>query len=134
MKGSYILVIYIPKNIEIIIGALGRILFNVGYYLYVGSGMGINGSATLENRVKRHLLPSNNKKIHWHIDYLLNNENSFIIKIYIIPSLVRLECIIAAEIDAYSEKNVKDFGSSDCRCNSHLFYFKEFERFDYLKN
>ena len=78
MKGSYILVIYIPEMNEITIGALGNIIFNEGFYLYIGSAMGGYGSATLENRVKRHISPSNNKKTHWHIDYLLNYEKSII--------------------------------------------------------
>lgn len=127
MKGSYILVISILDNIDLIVGALGRISFEKGTYLYIGSGMGGNGSAALERRVNKHLRPSTQKKTHWHIDFILNHERSSLNRIYIIPSLIRLECIIAKELIEISDSSVKDFGSSDCQCRSHMFYFKNFE-------
>jgi len=129
MKGSYILVIFLSKKVKIEIGALGALSFFKGYYLYVGSAMGNNGSTTLENRVKRHLSDSANKKLHWHIDYLLYDENFLIIKLYIVPSLMRLECVIARDIQEVSDSFIKNFGSTDCSCKSHLFYFKEFRKF-----
>ncbi len=129
MKGSYILVLFLSKKVEIEIGALGALSFFKGYYLYVGSAMGNFGSATLENRVKRHLTDSANKKIHWHIDYLLNDEFFLITKLYIVPSLMRLECVIARDIMEVSDSFIKNFGSTDCSCKSHLFYFKEFKKF-----
>ncbi|MFW9781328.1 MAG: DUF123 domain-containing protein [Candidatus Heimdallarchaeota archaeon] len=126
MKGTYILVIFIPNKIEIEIGALGRKIFDKGYYLYVGSAMGTQGSATLENRIKRHISLPYNKKIHWHIDYLLVSQKIFMYRLYIIPSLLRLECTIAREIAEISDNRIQEFGSSDCDCPSHLFYFKKF--------
>ena len=131
MKGSYILVIQIPETNEITIGALGNILFNEGFYLYIGSAMGHNSSTTLENRVKRHISTSYNKKTHWHIDYLLAHERSIITQLYLIPSLFRLECIIAKEIMDLSDDIIEDFGSSDCICISHLYYFQQFKEFIY---
>ena len=118
MKGTYILVINLHKKSRIRIGSLGYILFNKGFYFYVGSAMGRN---LLLNRVKRHIL-SNNKKLHWHIDYLLANSNSIINRLYLIPSSERWECIIANELMDITDGYVKDFGSSDCNCISHLFY------------
>jgi len=129
MKGSYILVIFLPKNVKIEIGALGSLTFSKGYYFYVGSAMGTIGSATLENRVKRHLSDSANKKFYWHIDYLLNDEGFSISKLYIVPSLMRLECVIARDIKEVSDSYIKNFGSTDCSCKSHLFYFKEYRKF-----
>jgi len=131
MKGSYILVIYLKKQSTIKIGSLGKISFNKGYYLYVGSAMGPNGSSTLINRVRRHILDAKDKKLHWHIDYLLSSSNSFIKKLYLIPSLQSYECIIAQEILLCSENYIKDFGSSDCQCKSHLLYFKKFNEFNH---
>ncbi|MHA2005819.1 MAG: GIY-YIG nuclease family protein [Promethearchaeota archaeon] len=133
MKGSYILVTYLPEPVEIDIGALGMLLFNEGFYLYIGSAMGNSGSASLVNRVKRHVLPSNKKKLHWHIDYLLNYENITIMKIYIIPSLQRLECSIAMELMDLANDFLRGFGSSDCNCKSHLYYFKTLEGFKRFK-
>lgn len=74
MKGSYCLIINVEKDTKIKIGKkLGIINFKKGCYVYVGSAMN-----SLESRVKRHL--SDNKKKHWHIDYLLLNKNSKIKK------------------------------------------------------
>ena len=132
MKGSYILVIYIPEKVIIYVGSLGKLTFNQGFYLYIGSAMGNFGSSTLVNRVKRHLQPSENKKTHWHIDYLLNQKRNFISQLYLIPSLERLECIIAKDLlQRHADDHIKDFGSSDCTCQSHLFYFKEFKEFSF---
>ena len=92
MKGSYCLIINVEKDTKIKIGKkLGIINFKKGCYVYVGSAMN-----SLESRVKRHL--SDNKKKHWHIDYLLLNKNSKIEKIYTKESGEKLECEIAKKI------------------------------------
>lgn len=126
MKGTYIIVAYLLDNSRISIGSLGEIDFVKGSYLYIGSAMGNKGSMTLENRIKRHISNLNDKKIFWHIDYLLKNKKCVITHIYLIPSIMRLECIISEEISNNSDNLVRDFGSSDCRCPSHLYYFHEF--------
>ncbi|MHA2290411.1 MAG: GIY-YIG nuclease family protein [Promethearchaeota archaeon] len=126
MKGTYIIVIRLLNDSKIKVGSLGRLDFLQGYYLYIGSAMGNKGSTTLENRVKRHILISNKKRTHWHIDYLLINKSSRITHIYLIPSLSRLECIISEEISRRSDNSVSNFGSSDCACLSHLYFFQEF--------
>ncbi|MFX1497399.1 MAG: DUF123 domain-containing protein [Promethearchaeota archaeon] len=126
MKGSYLLIIFLEKERSIKIGSLGAILFSKGFYLYVGSAMGEKGSSTLLNRVKRHLSNSNSKRVHWHIDYLLADTFTKVTKVYLIPSITALECIIARDLLANSEGYIKDFGSSDCNCISHLFWFKNF--------
>jgi Uri superfamily endonuclease len=126
MKGSYILVIRLKKEKIIKIGSLGNFLFSRGFYLYVGSAMGNTGSSTLLNRVQRHFLNKNEKKLHWHIDYLLADKNSFIAKLYLIPSIQSLECIVAQELLEKCDDFIKNFGSSDCNCISHLFYFQNF--------
>jgi Uri superfamily endonuclease len=88
--------------------------------------MGRSGSSTLNNRVKRHVSLSSTKKIHWHIDYLLENENSLITRVFLIPSNQKLECKISQELFNLSNSNIKSFGSSDCNCKSHLLYFRDF--------
>ena len=112
MKGSYLLVIKNENNAIIQIGKLGEIEFKKGYYIYVGSAL--NG---LEQRIKRHLRL--NKKIHWHIDYLL--KKSKIIDVFYKENDTREECLIAKKLD---EKlySITGFGCSDCKCKSHLFY------------
>ena len=126
MKGSYILLIFLLDETRIRIGSLGLLTFPKGYYLYVGSAMGGNSSTSLENRVRRHISESHHKKLFWHIDYFLANDISIMIKIYLIPSLIRLECVLAGEILSVCDNYVKGFGSSDCLCSSHLLYFKDF--------
>jgi len=54
MKGSFILAIFLDKDINLKIGKLGTAFFKKGFYYYVGSAMGSYGSNTLISRVKRH--------------------------------------------------------------------------------
>lgn len=127
MKGSYILVIFLEEEKSIRIGSLGKCKFPKGYYLYVGSAMGNSGSSSLINRVKRHLLNKNEKKLYWHVDYFLADTHSYIKKVYLIPSNKPLECILAQELMVKCDNLIKNFGSSDCNCISHLFYFQDFK-------
>ena len=126
MRGTYIIVIHLQENSKIIIGSLGKLDFIKGYYLYIGSAMGKKGSATLENRIKRHVSEPNNKNLFWHVDYLLVSKFCLITKIYLIPTIIRLECIISKELYRSSDNYIKNFGSSDCQCPSHLYHFTEF--------
>ncbi len=125
MKGTYLLCLLLKERIELEVAALGNLEFNKGNYIYVGSAMANKGSSSLINRVKRHLKDSAEKKLHWHIDFFLKNKKVEIIKIYLIPSKIKLECTIAKELEKSSEDSIKNFGSSDCKCKSHLFYFNK---------
>ena len=127
MKGTYIIVIHLQENSKITIGSLGKLNFIKGFYLYFGSAMGDKGSTTLENRVKRHISKPKEKRIFWHIDYLLTNKKCVITHIYLIPSSIRLECIISNDISENSDNLINNFGSSDCECPSHLYYFQNFQ-------
>ena len=84
--------------------------------------MGKSGSSTLKNRVLRHLRLPEKKRKHWHIDYLLDNKNMKIIKIFLIPCEIKLECSCAKELINYCGSFIKGFGCSDCKCKSHLAY------------
>jgi len=112
MKGSYVLVIEMKKDTNIIIGKKGNIFFKKGFYAYIGSAL--NG---IEQRVNRHL--RDDKKFHWHIDYLL--EYSEIKKIFYKEKNCREECDIAKKFEKNIE-SIPGFGCSDCSCKSHLFY------------
>ena len=98
---------------KIKIGKIGPINFKKGYYVYIGSAMN-----SLESRIRRHL--SDEKKLHWHIDYLL--EKSEITDV-IYNENKKVECELSQYI-AQKTDGVKDFGCSDCECESHLYYFK----------
>ena len=112
MKGSYILLIRLAKGRVITVGKLGDILFLPGYYVYVGSAMSV-----IEARVNRHL--REDKKQHWHIDYLLDKAS--IIGIGICETENRAECTIAQVLDSEFDA-IPGFGCSDCQCRSHLFF------------
>lgn len=125
MQGVYVLVIDKLKDSELEIGKLGRFIFLKGIYFYVGSALG--KSISIENRLKRHF--SNNKKIHWHIDYLLDDTTSKILKAYYGRTDKRLECDLFKSLHNSSDKIsilINGFGSSDCKnnCGSHLLYYQ----------
>ena len=113
MKGIYCLVINVKKIIELKIGALGKIKFKKGMYVYVGSAQN-----NLKKRIQRHL--SKNKKLRWHIDYLLKNKNVKIEKTVYKKACKEEECKTAYLFSKF-DRLIKNFGSSDCNCHSHLF-------------
>lgn len=112
MKGSYILFIKLDEDKLIEYGIRKKNYFKKGLYIYVGSALN-----SLENRIERYL--GNKKKIHWHIDYLLNYGQ--IINIFYRENNNREECDIA---NLLKKKflPIVNFGSSDCKCKTHLFY------------
>ena len=114
MKGCYCLIINLNKTCEIEIGKLGKIEFKKGHYVYVGSAMN-----SLESRIKRHL--SDEKKLHWHIDYML--KKSKVYDVIYCESTKKIECALSQHISTHSD-GINNFGCSDCQCESHLYYFK----------
>lgn len=112
MKGSYALLIELPESKEISVGKLGLIAFPRGFYAYVGSAL--NG---IEPRIGYHL--RKNKKPRWHIDYLL--EQASIKRIVLYESEDRVECLLAQALST-EFPSISGFGSSDCKCSSHLYF------------
>ena len=115
-KGTYVLIISLDKTQMIKSGKLPETLYRKGIYLYVG-----RARRGLQARIKRHARFG--KKMHWHIDYLL--QKGRIQDIWIRPNFFG-ECSTASMIQNFSpasEAVPKGFGSSDCRCSSHLHYF-----------
>lgn len=116
-KGTYSLLIDLKDDAQIKVGKLGPVNFKKGYYVYVGSALN-----SLEGRINRHR--REDKKLFWHIDYLLDHEKTEIIDIVYTVSDVKWECKLAAAIGKYGVE-IGDFGCSDCKCQAHLFYFEE---------
>jgi len=110
--GSYILLIRLPKKETIVIGKLPVRSFYRGYYAYVGSAM-----RGFKARLDHHL--KENKNHHWHIDYLL--QKASITGVIICQTEYRVECTIAQALKRQFD-TIPGFGSSDCRCSSHLFF------------
>ncbi len=114
--GIYNLIIKLSKKTEIKIGRLGTFVFPKGFYVYTGSAQ--NG---LEKRINRHL--SSNKKFHWHIDYLLSHAKVIKVVRYVgSKDECKLNNVTGQSFGA--TQIVKKFGSSDCNCVTHLYYFK----------
>ena len=113
MKGIYILLIEIDAKIKEKIGSLGKIEFDKGIYAYIGSAQN-----NLEKRIQRH--KEKNKKLRWHIDYLLSNKHAKILKVFYKKAEKAEECRIAKKL-CKTEKPILNFGCSDCKCKSHLF-------------
>ncbi len=112
MKGSYILLIPLPEGQMIKAGGLPDTYFPSGCYAYVGSAMG-----GFTSRLNRHL--KQNRKPLWHIDYLLQKAN--ISGIALCETDDRVECVIAQAL-SHQFDCIPGFGSSDCKCLSHLFF------------
>lgn len=114
MTGSYFIVAFLDPACELSFGQ-NRAYFPRGWYVYVGSAM-----KALEKRVVRHLCPT--KKRHWHIDYLL--EKASVEAVIIFPSPKREECQKSNLLRMIGGRVVaKGFGSTDCNCETHLYFF-----------
>lgn len=123
MKGTYCLVVELDNKKSIKIGKkLGKISFEEGFYVYVGSAMN-----SLTARINRHL--RDDKKLHWHIDYLLKNAS--VTDVIYAESTKKIECELSQYLSTKTI-GIEDFGCSDCKCDSHLYYFKN--RKDAIEN
>jgi Uri superfamily endonuclease len=116
LKGTYCLLITLNKNQSMEIGKKGEIQFKKGCYVYVGSALN-----SLEGRIKRHI--RQNKKMHWHVDYLLDSPNTQVTEVFYSDDGVKHECELTAQI-AIKGEGIHGFGCSDCNCPAHLFYFQ----------
>jgi sugar fermentation stimulation protein A len=114
-RGVYLLVLEVPGG-TLRVGGLGEIHFSPGFYVYVGSA-----AKNLDQRIARH--GRLRKKLKWHIDYLRAAASSF--RAFPIRTRRDLECRLASDIATGSGVSISGFGSSDCSCRAHLFYYRE---------
>jgi sugar fermentation stimulation protein A len=119
MHGVYILVMQLQRRARLTVGHLGIFDFPVGYYFYVGSAM--SGFA---GRINRHL--RRKKKMRWHIDYLLEVADLMWVDLFETGSHED-ECRLNRSVAKLPGATIiaPNFGSSDCRCRTHLHYFEE---------
>lgn len=110
MPRTYQLHIHIPQPLTLRVGALGECDFPAGDYVYTGSA-----KRNFEARIARHL--RREKKLRWHIDYLLTAPG------------VTVTAVLRSEEDECALNQATPgpmpcagFGASDCRrgCGSHL--------------
>ena len=115
LKGTYVLLVAMPRTCRIRVGGLAEMEFPMGFYAYVGSAM-----AGLQARLSRHLRRS--KRVRWHVDYLLRE--GIVRGVIYASTQERLECELARRLEEVF-RSFPGFGSSDCRCPSHLFFSEE---------
>lgn len=115
-RGAYLLLVKMEQDKVLTIGGLGETAFKPGYYVYAGSALN-----NLSKRIARHLRKRKSKR--WHIDYLAAKAAA----VTAVPFVTgeKLECELAAGVQQIAGHPVKQFGSSDCQCASHLYYFAE---------
>jgi len=131
--GIYTLLLFLPKQVTLTVGKLGKQRFPMGYYTYTGSALG-KGASSLKHRIARHLRKE--KRRFWHIDYLLADENVSVEAVIVAETNENMECKTNQHIKTImgAKVQVKGFGASDCRknCKSHLLYFPDIENADCL--
>ena len=122
-----------------------------GYVLYVGSAMGQRGSTTLARRLLRHatrsgkrqahpiralllqrlrrarmgpgrLRPPTAKRLHWHVDYLLNEPKATIDALLILRSSHRQEDALASLVagSSHTTELSRGLGATDAGGRTHL--------------
>ena len=126
--GTYVLFLVLKMDANLTIGRLGSFHLSKGYYAYVGSALGPGG---LFSRILHHL--SFTASPHWHIDYL--HAAATPLAVWYSESDRRLEHIWASVLLSSRRASipVPGFGSSDCKCSSHLFYYRQIPTLRWFK-
>ncbi|WP_367025986.1 GIY-YIG nuclease family protein [Methylococcus sp. ANG] len=108
----YQLDIVLTADRMIAVGRLGEFLFPAGRYVYTGSAR-----RNLAARIDRHL--SRDKRLRWHIDYLLMAGEAEVVGARLFEDG---ECAVNRVTEGVVV--APGFGASDCRsgCGSHLKY------------
>lgn len=119
LPGTYALLFAAPRPVRRRIGKLGTLEAPAGYALYIGSARGPGGLAA---RVSRHRRASGARR--WHIDYLRGAAK--VAEVWFATGSAGGECGWAAAAASLRGACVPltGFGSSDCRCRAHLFWFR----------
>jgi Uri superfamily endonuclease len=117
--GTYVLWLQLGTSLRVRAGGLGLLHFSAGSYAYVGSAFGPGGIAA---RLGRHFRL--NKRQRWHIDYLRRVSDTP--GAWVSYDDTRHEHRWALALTALpgAQLPVAGFGSSDCRCPSHLIWFE----------
>ncbi len=116
--GTYALVMACASGQRIEVGKLGPLHLQSGFYVYVGSAFGPGG---LKARIAHHAKIS--ERPHWHIDYLRPALD--LTEVWFTYDSRHREHQWAGVLANFRHTTapISGFGTSDCRCNSHLFFF-----------
>ena len=116
--GTYALILELDSFFRLSIGKLGAFNFPAGWYAYTGSARGPGG---LPARIRHHLGIAT--RPHWHMDYLRPRGNMREIWYGRGPWYDEHRWAACLRSMPGSVALVPGFGSSDCRCETHLVYF-----------
>jgi Uri superfamily endonuclease len=121
--GTYALLISSATDQLIRIGRLGNLRLQRGFYVYVGSALGPGG---VRGRLGHHMRPA--ERPHWHIDYL--RKKTTLEAVWFCYNRKPREHTWVKRFAAMPGASVPlaGFGSSDCDCESHLFFFAKCPR------
>lgn len=108
----YIVFVRVPRRTTLVVGSLGAVTLERGWYAYVGSA-----SRGREARVARHLAAE--KPLRWHADYLTSAFPPD--RAWLVDGAAG-ECELAGALAALpgAERRPRRFGAGDCRCAGHL--------------
>ena len=117
--GTYVLTLRATHKQDVQIGRLGQLSVRPGFYVYIGSAFGPGG---VQARVRHHAKIS--ERPHWHIDYL--RQTAELKQVWYTHDPVRREHVWAEVFTNTRGASIPlpGFGSSDCTCVSHLYFFQ----------
>lgn len=119
LPGSYLLLLECNAKQRLSIGKLGEMEVKPGNYVYVGSAFGPGGVAA---RLRHHQRIAT--KPHWHIDYL-RAATKFLDAWCVYRRRSEHEWAQRLMQSQTAALPLIGFGSSDCQCATHLFYFRD---------
>jgi Uri superfamily endonuclease len=116
--GTYALMLTCQKPGTVRIGRLGDLALQPGVYIYVGSAFGMGG---LSARIGHHRRIS--ARPHWHVDHL--RVACDLSEVWFTTTAGCREHSWAKALARLPGATVPmpGFGSSDCACETHLFWF-----------
>jgi Uri superfamily endonuclease len=108
------------RSVVVRVGRPGRLRTRPGFYVYVGSAFGPGG---VRARVARHARRSG--RPHWHVDHL--RPVTRLQEVWHSYDPLHREHDWARGVGSMRGASVelRGFGSSDCACPAHLFFFRE---------
>jgi Uri superfamily endonuclease len=111
----YIVLTRVPRRSLLLVGSLGEVTLERGWYAYVGSA-----ARAREARVARHL--ASDKPLRWHADHLFTAFPAA--RAWLVDGAAG-ECALADALAALpgAERRPRRFGAGDCRCSGHLVRF-----------
>jgi Uri superfamily endonuclease len=116
--GMYVLLLRSIEQRSVQIGRLGVLHLEPGCYAYAGSALGRGG---IGSRLGRHLRGAG--RAHWHVDYLRAHTHPIEAWYSYGPSRREHLWSDVLRASAGAAIPLSGFGASDCRCESHLFFF-----------